>query len=340
MRQKVIVIAEAGVNHNGSIELARQLIDVACEAQADYVKFQTFKASRLVSRRAKLANYQKVAMAEGSDSQYELLKKLELSDDDHKNLIAYCEGKGIKFLSTAFDLESIDVLNSLNIDIFKIPSGEITNLPYLRKIAGLRKKIILSTGMCTMQEVEEALAVLVHNGTKKEDIVVLHCTTEYPAPLNEINLNAMITIRQQCDVEVGYSDHTEGIIVPIAAVAMGAMLIEKHFTLDRNMEGPDHKASLEPAELVKMVKAIREVEVALGNYVKIPAPSEMKNIAIARKSIHLSHLVPAGHVLTENDLEMKRPGDGISPMEMDSIIGRTVNKDLPDEHKLSYTDFR
>ena len=300
---KVIIIAEAGVNHNGDISLAQKLIDVAVEAGVDYVKFQTFKADKLVSRSAKKADYQVKNISDGDTSQYNMLKKLELSHDDHLQLLDYCSRKGIKFFSTAFDLEGLKYLNDLNLPLFKIPSGEVTNYPYLKMVATFGKPIILSTGMCSEEDVEQAIRVLLDNGLSKKDITVLHCNTEYPTPMKDVNLKAMLTLRDKFGVQVGYSDHTLGIEVPIAAVAMGAKIIEKHFTLDRNLPGPDHIASLEPNELSMMVSAIRNIELAIsGDGSKRVSESEGKNISIARKSIHLSKDLPEGHVITDEDL--------------------------------------
>ena len=324
---KVFIIAEAGVNHNGSIELAKKLIDVAVEANADAVKFQTFKASNLVSKNAQKADYQKNNMNDGDDSQFNMLKKLELDVETHKELIAYCNSKNIMFLSTPFDHDSIELLNDLGLEIFKIPSGEITNLPYLRHIGKLNKKVILSTGMSNIGEIEDALDVLYKAGTKKENITVLHANTMYPTPMEDVNLRAMITIGNTFDIAYGYSDHTLGIEVPTAAVAMGASCIEKHFTLDKTMEGPDHKASLEPHELKSMVKAIRNIELALGSNVKKPSKSEMPNINIARKSIVAKCDIKKGETFTESNLTIKRPGNGINPMRWDEIVGTVANKD-------------
>jgi len=322
----VFVIAEAGVNHNGSITLAKKLIDVAASAGADAVKFQTFKAENLVSKDAKKAKYQEET-TNSSESQYSMLKKLELDVETHKELITYCNGKSIMFLSTPFDLDSIDLLDDLGLTMFKIPSGEITNLPYLRKIGTLNKKVILSTGMSTLNEVEQALNVLIQAGTLKDNITLLHANTQYPTPMCDVNLNAMLTIRNTLGVKVGYSDHTLGIEVDIAAVAMGATIIEKHFTLDTKMEGPDHKASLEPPELIQMVKSIRNIEVALGSSEKKPSPSESENIEIARKSIVAICKINKGEVLTENNLAIKRPGNGMSPMKWDQILGQIASQD-------------
>ena len=323
----VFIIAEAGVNHNGSIELAKQLIDVAVEAGVDAVKFQTFKAEKLVSKNAQKAKYQKENMSDSDDSQFNMLKKLELDTDTHKELIDYCNSKNIMFLSTPFDHDSIDLLNDLKLPIFKIPSGEITNLPYLRHIGSLQKKVILSTGMADMGEIEDTLDVLVKAGTLKENITVLHANTMYPTPMEDVNLRAMMTIGNTFDVAYGYSDHTLGIEVDIAAVAMGASCIEKHFTLDKTMEGPDHKASLEPIELIKMVKSIRNIELALGSRVKKPSRSETPNIEVARKSIVANCSIKKGEKLSENNLAIKRPGNGISPMRWDEIVGSVAQKD-------------
>lgn len=334
---KTLIIAEAGVNHNGSLELAKKLIDVAAEAGVDYVKFQTFKAERLVSKTAKKAAYQ-VENTGTTENQFEMLKQLELDKDKHDILIAYSEEKGIKFLSTAFDHDSIDLLIELGIDIFKVPSGEITNLPYLVKLANTGKPIILSTGMTDLGEIEDALNVMIDNGVARDNITVLHCNTEYPTTMCDVNLNAMSTIAQAFQVKVGYSDHTLGIEVPIAAVALGAVCIEKHFTLDRTMAGPDHKASLEPDELKAMVTSIRNIEKALGSAIKQPSDSEKKNKVNARKSIHTAKALTKGHIITVNDLIMKRPGDGISPMELHNLIGRTTSIDLSEEVKIQYKD--
>ena len=324
---KVFIIAEAGVNHNGSIELAKKLIDIAVEAKVDAVKFQTFKASNLVSKNAQKADYQKNNMNDADDSQFNMLKKLELDIDTHKELIAYCNSKNIMFLSTPFDHDSIELLNDLGLEIFKIPSGEITNLPYLRHIGKLNKKVILSTGMADIGEIEDALDVLYKAGTKKENITVLHANTMYPTPMEDVNLRAMITIGNTFDVAYGYSDHTLGIEIPTAAVAMGASCIEKHFTLDCTMEGPDHKASLEPHELKAMVEAIRNIELALGSSIKKPSKSETPNINIARKSIVAKCDIKKGEIFTENNLTIKRPGNGINPMRWDEIVGTVANKD-------------
>ena len=322
----VFIIAEAGVNHNGSLELAKKLIDVAVIAGADAVKFQTFKTENLVSKNAQKAQYQKETTS-SDESQFDMIKKLELDIDTHHELISYCNEKKIMFLSTPFDLDSVDLLDSLGLKIFKIPSGEITNLPYLRKIGALKKEIVLSTGMANMDEIKDALDVLINSGTQKEDITVLHANTMYPTPMKDVNLKAMLTIGDTFDIAYGYSDHTLGIEVDIAAVAMGATVIEKHFTLDNTMQGPDHKASLEPDELVSMVKSIRNIELALGSSIKLPSESEKPNMIIARKSIVANCKIQKDEIFTENNLAIKRPGNGISPMKWDDIIGSNASKD-------------
>ena len=323
---KVFIIAEAGVNHNGSLELAKKLIDVAVDAGADAVKFQTFKADKLVSKSAQKAEYQKQTTS-ATESQYEMIKKLELNESAHHELISYCKQKQIMFLSTPFDHDSIDLLHSFDMPIFKIPSGEITNLPYLQHIGRLGNEVILSTGMADLGEIEDALDILAQSGTPIENITVLHATTEYPCPIEDVNLRAMQTIKAAFGVKVGYSDHTQGIEVPIAAVAMGASVIEKHFTLDRKMDGPDHKASLEPAELKAMVQGIRRVFEALGNGIKKPSKSEVKNMSVARKSIVASRAIKAGEIFSIENLGVKRPGTGISPMRWDEVIGQMAQKD-------------
>ena len=322
----IFIIAEAGVNHNGSTALAKQLIDVAKDARADAVKFQTFKAVNVVAKNAPKAAYQN-QVTDVTESQFDMIEKLELDVDAHKELIAYCNEKEIMFLSTPFDHESIEMLNELGLQIFKIPSGEITNLPYLRQIGALKKKVILSTGMSTLQEVGDALSILLEGGTKKEDITILHANTMYPTPMEDVNLNAMLAIQEEFDIAVGYSDHTLGIEVDIAAVAMGASCIEKHFTLDKTMQGPDHKASLEPQELKAMVGAIRNIEKALGSCEKQPSPSEMKNMAIARKSIVARKVIRKGDILHEDNITVKRPGSGMTPMKWDDVIGTVADKD-------------
>lgn len=327
--KKVFIIAEAGVNHNGSLDLAKKLVDKALEAGVDCIKFQTFKSENLVSMSAQMAEYQKENLGK-DESQYKMLKELEISFEEFKELKKYCEEKNIMFLSTPFDLESCDFLNDLDMKIFKIPSGEITNLPYLRKINSFGKKVILSTGMANLNEIQDALNVL-----KDCDVSLLHCTTEYPCPYDNVNLNAIDTLRKEFKLEVGYSDHTQGIEVPIAAVAKGATIIEKHFTLDRNMEGPDHKASLEPNELKQMVTSIRNIEKAFGNGTKEPQECEKKNIEIARKSIVAKINIKKGEIFTENNLTTKRPGSGISPMKWDCIIGKTATKDYQEDELIS-----
>jgi N-acetylneuraminate synthase/N,N'-diacetyllegionaminate synthase len=340
MNSKVIIIAEAGVNHNGDFDNAKKLIFAAAMAGADYVKFQTFKADKLVSRDAKKAEYQKANLKEDGDTQYEMLKKLEMSEGWHYDLIKYANECGIKFLSTGFDEGSIDFLDSLNIDLFKVPSGEITNKPYLEHIAKKGKPIVISTGMSNLQEIKEALDVLQNNQVAKNQITILHCNTEYPTPMQDVNLLAMNTIKNELGVKVGYSDHTLGIEVPIAAVALGAVLIEKHFTLDRNMVGPDHLASLTPDELKQMITSIRNIEKALsGSGIKEPSISEIKNIQIARKSIHTKKHLEIGHILKQEDLVMMRPGDGISPMYIDLYLNKKIAKNLPEGHKISKSDF-
>lgn len=321
MSNRVLIIAEAGVNHNGSLELAKQLIDKAVEAGVDIIKFQTFKSEKLVSKAAKQAEYQQRNIGKKDEGQFAMLKKLELSQADHEELIAYCNKKGIHFFSTAFDMDSIDYLHSLNMGLWKIPSGEITNYPYLRKIAQYKEPVILSTGMCELYDIEAAMNVLLEFGVKKEHITILHCNTEYPTPFEDVNLKAMLEIEEKFGVQIGYSDHTKGIEVPIAAVALGATVVEKHFTLDKNMEGPDHKASLEPDELKAMVSAIRNIEQALGTGNKTISESERKNIEIARKSIVAARSIQVGELLTEENLTVKRPGTGISPMRWNEVVG-------------------
>ena len=332
MAQHVLIIAEAGVNHNGSIEIAKKLVDKAEEAGVDIIKFQTFKAEKLVSKFAKQAEYQKKNIGNAADdSQYNMLKKLELSEQDHQELVDYCYKKGIRFWSTAFDFDSIDYLHTLNLGLWKIPSGEITNYPYIKKIAQFHEPVILSTGMSEMGDISAAMNVLLNYGVRRSQITILHCNTEYPTPYEDVNLLAMQQIREDFQVEVGYSDHTKGIEVPIAAVALGATVIEKHFTLDRNMEGPDHKASLEPDELKAMVSAIRNIEKALGSGKKTISGSERKNIAIARKSIVAACPIKKGDILTEENLTVKRPGTGISPMRWEEVVGTKAIRDFNEE---------
>lgn len=319
--EKVFIIAEAGVNHNGSVETAKKLIDTAIDANVDAVKFQTFKSENVISKCAQKASYQKQATG-SNESQLEMVKNLELSFDDFIELQDYCKAKGILFLSTPFDIESADFLNSIEMPIFKIPSGEITNLPLLRKINSFKKEIILSTGMSTLAEIEKALKVL-----KDCNVSLLHCTTEYPCPYEDVNLKAMQTLKAKFNLNVGYSDHTQGIEIPIAAVAMGAKIIEKHFTLDKTMEGPDHKASLEPMELKEMVRTIRNIEKSIGTGGKKPCASEIKNIEIARKSIVAKKDIQKGDIFSVDNLTTKRPATGISPMKWDEIIGSPAQKD-------------
>ena len=330
--EKVLIIAEAGVNHNGSMVLAKKLIDAAIYSGADYIKFQSFKTDKLVSRNARQADYQHKNMIGTDCSQYSMLKKLELSPDQHFELISYCNDNGIKFFSTAFDIDSINFLATLKLGLWKIPSGEITNYPFLKKIALQHEPIILSTGMCDMADIDAALSVLLNFGMYKEQISILHCNTEYPTPMKDVNLRAMNSIAEKFGVKVGYSDHTIGIEVPIAAVALGASIIEKHFTLDRNMEGPDHKASLEPDELKTMVNAIRNIEKALGSKNKNVTESEKKNITAARKSIVALTSINEGDIFTEHNLTIKRPGIGISPMLWESVIGQKSKRSYnPDD---------
>ena len=329
--KRTLIIAEAGVNHNGDIAKAKALIDKGAEAGVDYVKFQTFKAGNLVTKHAKRAAYQD-KNTQDNDSQYEMLKKLELSQKDHQELIDYCTQKGIKFLSTGFDFESLEFLAGLGITIAKVPSGEITNLPYLRKVATLFTEVILSTGMANITEIKDAVKVLTDNGVSKDKITVLHCNTEYPTPMEDVNLKAMLHIHRELGVPVGYSDHTLGIEVPIAAVALGAMVIEKHFTLDKTLPGPDHKASLEPEELKAMVIAIRNIEKAIGGSgLKEVSKSEAKNKPIARKSIVATKTIKKGDLFSVENLTVKRPGTGISPMQWDNVIGKTAKKDFEED---------
>jgi N,N'-diacetyllegionaminate synthase len=324
---KTIIIAEAGVNHNGDLETAKRLIEVAAKAGADYVKFQTFTAKELVTRDAVKADYQ-IKNSNNIESQFQMIQRLELKREYHQILIDYSNLCGIKFLSTAFDVNGLQFLDSLGLDLIKIPSGEITNYPYLKAAASCGKKIILSTGMSTLADVDNAISVLIRFGSCREDITILHCTTEYPAPVDEINLLVMNTLKASFGVDVGYSDHTMGIVIPIAAVSLGACIIEKHFTLDRNMDGPDHKASLEPAELIAMVQSIRVVERALGNGVKKVTRSELKNIDVARKSLVANKKIKKGDIFDSDNVSVKRPGYGISPMRYNEVIGRVAIRDF------------
>jgi N,N'-diacetyllegionaminate synthase len=328
--KKTIIIAEAGVNHNGSINLAKKMIDIAEFSGVDYVKFQTFKTELCISKNAIKAEYQIQESKIKDETQFEMVKKLELTNAAHEELIEYCKLKNVRFLSTAFDFESIDFLKN-KLDFYKIPSGEITNLPYLEKVAKLGLSVVMSTGMANMQEVREAFEVLLKNGLMKEEITILHCNTEYPTPMEDVNLTAMLSIEKELGVKIGYSDHTLGIEVPIAAVAMGATVIEKHFTLDRNMEGPDHKASLEPGELIAMVTAIRNIELALGDGIKKPSKSEKKNILIARKSIVAIDDIKKGDIFTEENISVKRPGNGISAMKWHDVLGSSAEKNYNED---------
>jgi len=327
MCQRTIIIAEAGVNHNGNIQLAKKLIDIAVKSGVDYVKFQSFKSKLLVTETAEKANYQKLK-AENLETQFEMLSKLELSQDDQNELMNYCLKKKIKFLSSAFDLESLAYLNKLDLDYIKIPSGEIDNLQYLKKVGSFRKKVLISTGMSNLDEIRKAINILTNFGTNKDRITILHCNTEYPTPMVDVNLNVIKTLKDEFGVSVGYSDHTLGIEVPIAAVALGASVIEKHFTMDKKMEGPDHACSLEPYELKLMVEKIRNIEMAMGSRLKQVTESECLNKIKVRKSIHTLIDLPKGHIIQEIDLLMIRPGDGISPMDMDQVIGRKLKMDL------------
>lgn len=329
MVDKVFIIAEAGVNHNGSIEIAKKMIKVASEAGADCIKFQTFKTERLVSKNARKAVYQQNNLKNDDDSQFSMLKKLELGYEEHVELLAYSKACNISFVSTPFDLESIELLQKLGVQFWKIPSGEITNYPYLVKIASTGKPIVLSTGMCNLNEIEQALNVLYKNNCGK--ITLLHCNTQYPTPFEDVNLRVLLSLRTRFGIDIGYSDHTVGIEIPIAAAALGATIIEKHFTLDRNMEGPDHKASLEPYELKAMVKAIRNIEVALGSLEKKPTKSEAENINIARKSIVASCCIKKGEIFTEENITTKRPGGGTSPMLWPEVLGKYANKDYEED---------
>jgi N,N'-diacetyllegionaminate synthase len=335
--KKVFIIAEAGVNHNGDLSLAKKLIDVAVDSGADAVKFQTFITEHGISKDAPKAQYQ-IQSGDLSESHYDMVKKLELDAAAHNDLVKYCIQKDIMFMSTPFDLASIDLLHDLQLEIFKIPSSEIVNLPYLRKIGKLNKKVILSTGMSTMKEIGDALNILVNSGTEKSRISVLHVNSEYPTPMEDVNLRAMLSIASEFGVDIGYSDHTLGIEVPVAAVALGATIIEKHFTLDKTFEGPDHRASLEPVELSLMVKSIRNIEIALGSRNKIPSPSETKNIPIARKSIVAACEIKDGDVFTEDNLAIKRPGSGLSPMLWDSVIGNISKNKYKQDEKIELTE--
>ncbi len=342
MKGAITIIAEAGVNHNGDIEQAKKLIDAAADAKADFVKFQTFSAEKLVSREARKAAYQSKNIGDADDDkQYTMLKALELSHEDHLTLIAYCESRGIKFLSTAFDTDGLEYLIGLGLPLFKSPSGEITNYPYLKKLGSFGKPVVLSTGMANLGEIEAALEVLLKNGLQRSQITILHCNTEYPTPMEDVNLRAMLTIQRAFGVSVGYSDHTLGIEVPIAAVALGAAVIEKHFTLDRNLPGPDHKASLEPHELKSMVTAIRNIEQAMaGHGRKEPSPSEIPNKNIIRKSLHTRLPIKANEIITEEHLISLRPGNGISPMDWEKVVGKKVKGDIGIRALIKWDDIK
>jgi len=330
MNNKVIIIAEAGVNHNGSLDRARKMVDAAAEMGVDYIKFQTGAPEKLISRYAVMADYQKKNV--GTDqSQLDMVKEISLKYDDYPKLKEYCDQVGIKFMSTPFELDAIDVLAKLNMDYMKVPSGEITNYPYLVKIAQTGLPVIMSTGMSTMGDIEAALALFEENGLSRDRVILLHCNTEYPTPYEDVNLKAMVTMRECFGVRVGYSDHTRGIEVPVAAVAMGATVIEKHFTLDRTLPGPDHVASLEPDEMKQMVDSIRHIEAALGSGIKQVSPSERKNMAIARKSIIAARDIACGEVFTADNLTTKRPGNGISPMRWNEVIGRKAVRDFGED---------
>jgi len=329
----ILIIAEAGVNHNGDLGTAKEMVDVAARSGANYVKFQTFNAEKLTTPDSKVASYQK-SSANSDDSQFTLLRKLEITKADHLELLKKCNDVGINFLSTAFDIESADMLQGLGQEIFKIPSGEITNLPYLRHIGSFKKEIILSTGASTLKEIEEALKQIVKSGTNIENITVMHCTSAYPALMHEVNLSAMQNISKEFGVKIGYSDHTMGIEVAIAAAALGASVIEKHFTLDRNMDGPDHKASLEPHELMEMIKSIRKIEVALGNGIKAPTVGELENINVIRKSIVAKIQIKKGEIFSEENLTTKRPSRGISPMQWDSVVGQIATRDYQSDEMI------
>ena len=336
MKKNVIIIAEAGVNHNGDINIGKKLIDAASIAGADFIKFQTFKTSNLVTKKAKKSNYQ-IVNSKKKESQFDMLKKLEMSNSMHLNLIRYCKRKNIKFLSTAFDIDSLYYLKKIGVKIAKIPSGEITNLPYLKIIAKLFKHVIMSTGMSTIQEIKNAFNILIKLGVKRKNITILHCNSDYPTKMKDVNLKAMIHIKDEIGVDIGYSDHTLGIEIPIAAVSLGAKVIEKHFTLDKNLAGPDHKASLNPEELKNMVHSIRNIEKAIkGSGKKIPSLSELKNITSIRKSIFARCKINKGDIFDERNLVTKRPGNGISPMKWDEIIGKTSPKNFNKDDKIKF----
>lgn len=336
-REKVYIIAEGGVNHNGSIKTARELIDVAHEVGADAIKFQTFKAENLARRDSPKAEYQQAGMGD-DEGQFDMLKRLQLDERAHGLLVEHSRFRGITFLSSPFDAASIDLLNRLGLETFKIPSGEITNMPYLRQIGSLKKKVILSTGMSYLGEIEAALRVLLQSGTRMSDITVLHCNTEYPTPMGDVNLNAMISIREAFKVKVGYSDHTSDIEIPMAAVALGASIIEKHFTLDKSMDGPDHKASLDPDEFRRMVIAVRNIEKALGDGIKRPSRSELKNRDVVRKSLVALKAIRKGDIFSADNIGTKRPGTGISPMEWDNVVGQKAKRDFKKDDFISLNE--
>lgn len=333
--ENVFIIAEAGVNHNGDLDKARRLIDAAAKAGCDAVKFQTFRASGLVARSAGMAEYQKVNTGR-AESQYDMLKRLELDDEAHYVLKRHAAEQGIVFFSTAFDMISLEFLCALDIPVWKIPSGEITNYPYLARIAGLGKPVILSTGMATVAEIDEAVRVLLEHGLARDRLCILHCNTDYPTPMRDVNLKAMATLGQTFGTAFGYSDHTLGIEIPVAATALGARVLEKHFTLDRKLPGPDHKASLEPDELSRMVEAVRMIEAALGDGIKRPSPSESKNRGVARKSVVAARPIRAGERFSEENLAVKRPGGGISPMEWPRLIGHVAVRDFGEEEQVQW----
>ncbi len=340
MNKKTIIIAEAGVNHNGDLNLAKQLIDIASDAGADYVKFQTFKAKNIVSKTAKMAVYQKLKSNEITDSQFNMLKKLELSYEDHYKLIEYCKSRNIKFLTSAFDLEGLEFVFSLNLDLIKIPSGEITNYQYLKKISSYNSNVILSSGLSTIEEINKAINILTSHNLNRDDIIVLHCNTQYPTLLEDVNLRAMLDIKKNCNVDIGFSDHTMELETPISAVALGAKVIEKHFTFSRDLIGPDHSASLEPKELKNMIKSIRNVEKILsGNGLKIPTKSEIQNKIAVRKSLFTTRKISAGTVIDESMLKALRPGDGITPIEIPNLVGKKIINGLESDTKLNENDF-
>lgn len=333
----VKIIAEAGVNHNGDLGLAKEMIEIAAEAGANMIKFQSFSVSESVSKSSQKAQYQ-IKNTGKDESQYDMLTKLEIDREAHLILIDFCQQKNIQFLSSPFDLQSVTLLGELNLESVKIPSGEIVHLPYLEKIAQYKWDIILSTGMSTLGEIEASIHALESAGASRDKMTILHCNTEYPTPYEDVNLKAMQTIASSFQVEVGYSDHTPGIIVPVAAVAMGATVIEKHFTVDKTMDGPDHIASLDPEELKEMISAVRKTETILGSSRKWPSPSEEKNLSIARKSIHSRHFLESGRILTRDDLICKRPGTGISPMQFHQLVGKKVARDIPGDVPIKYED--